>query len=271
MKSRLVRWLAAGAVLIVGTVSVTVVNTALGASIGVNFGDGTFALAPGDSAGVIPQVNWQNITTSSAAAVTLFENTDSNTSAATTAALTFSGSVLPTIQTALAVDGPDEKLNNSRVASFSAPMTLSITGVPYDAYDVIAYVFTGSAGRRYSTTIGGTTLWGMTPASPTGPGYIDDNNLTPFNYTAAIGATSATATDGGNYYLFSGLSGGDLTITMNTSNDLATISALQIVEIVEIPEPSSALLLLVGCCALGLRHIRVRRRRRHADLGIGAQ
>lgn len=223
------------------------------ATIGVNFGDSSSTLAPSDSAGLVPQINWQNITTPSAAGVTLFENTDSNTSAATSALLTFTGDLLPNVQTAAFVSGPDERLNNGYVASFSNPLTLSITGVPFASYDVIAYVFTFGSGRHYSATIGSTTLWGAMPATPTGAGYIDNNNSTPFTYTSAVGSSAGTATAGGDYYRFSGLSGSSLTISMNTSDDLSGITALQIVQT---PEPARGLLLLGGCGALCLRRAR---------------
>lgn len=223
------------------------------ATIGINFGDSASALASGDSAGFVPQINWQNITTSNATAVTLFENTDSNTSAATSAQLSFAGSLLPNVQATGFVSGPDEKLNNGYVASFSNPLTLSITGVPYASYDVIAYVFTPGSGRHYSAAIGSTTLWGAMPTTPTGAGYIDNNNSTPFTYTSAVGSSAGTATAGGDYYLFSGLSGSALTISMNTSDDLSTITALQIVQT---PEPARSVLLLGGSCALCLRRRR---------------
>lgn len=246
--------------LVLAAATLAVALTTRAASIGVNLGDATAgtdrALGASQSAGVVSQINWMNYGSSSASGVTL---TDS-TGATTTAAMTFTGSVLPVLTTAAGVDetNGDEVLNNSYVGAFSAPFTFTITSVPYATYDLITYVNSSNGGPRpVSTTVGSTTLWGATPASGTGAGYVDGNTVTPFTYISALGATSGAATPNGNYFLFSGLTGSTLTFSMNSTTDIPQITAFQIIDAV--PEPGSALLLFGGCCALGLRRLRGKR------------
>jgi hypothetical protein len=241
--------------------------TSRAASIGVNFGTPAAAdssLGASQSAGVVSQINWMNYTSASASGVTLFDSTG----AATTATMTFTGAFYPVIQVAASVDetNGDELLNNSYAASFSAPFIFTISSVPYATYSLITYVNSVNGGPRpisttaTTTTEGPTTLWGATPASSTGPGYVDGNTGTAYTYTSAVGATSGTATPNGNYFLFTGLTGGigsTLTISMNSTTDVAQLTAFQIVDAV--PEPGSALLLLGGCCVLGLRRMRGQR------------
>jgi len=211
--------------------------------IGVNLGDtNNGSVGAASSAGVVPQTNWMNVGATSAAGLTLSDNSG----AATTAQLSYSGTLNPFIQNPSFVFGPDEQLNNSYLASFNSSMTFSVTNVPYANYDLIAYIATIQTGRTYSATLGSTTLFGLSPNS-TAPGYID-NAPTPYTYTSAVGTTAGTATPNGNYFRFNGLTGSTVTFTMASTNDLPTLTAFQIVE--AIPEPSG--LALAGLGAAGV-------------------
>lgn len=215
----------------------TLTATSHAAVIGVNLGDTNFgSLSASDSAGVVPQINWMNVGATSATNLPLTDNTG----ASTTAQLSYTGALNPIISAA-SVAGADEQLNHSYLASFSSSMTFSVTNVPYSVYDLIAYVATIQTGRTYSTTVGSTTLYGLSP-NPTGAGYID-GLATPYTYTSAVGTTAGTATPNGNYFRFNGLTGSTLNFTMASTNDLPTLTAFQIVAV---PEPGSMAMLGLG-------------------------
>jgi hypothetical protein len=125
---------------------------------------------------------------------------------------------------------------------------ISITNIPYANYDVYLYhSSSGGADRTARYQANGADIWtrNLNPANTF-------NGFTQAGYTSLADAAN-TANPAGNYVLWTGLSG-DLTIEgqgYGTSDGgaggdtrRAPIQGIQIVE--RIPEPGSALLLLVG-------------------------
>jgi hypothetical protein len=111
--------------------------------------------------------------------------------------------------------------------------TLTLSEIPYAAYDIIAY-FTSDAMGRTGTVTDGTTTYDFTTIgapSTAGPNalLVQTTSTTGMNTTA-------------NYAVFSGLSGASQVITANIP-DFGGLAGIQVVEVV--PEPSSL-------CFLGL-------------------
>lgn len=236
-------------VLVLAAILLTSATDLRGASIGVNFAP-TAILSSGTSAGVSPQTNWQNITSLPITGVGLTDNTGSATGAAlTVTASSFFGfgSYNPS-----ATPG-DEQLMGTNLAS-NGTMTLTITAIPYAAYDLIIYNLPLFSGVKYTYTVGSTSYFGNSPsASNTSAGYVDGNSGTPFNYLQATSTNTLSPTANATYARFDGLTSNSLTFTVTGANGIGYTNGFQILEV---PEPSRAVLLLGGILAVSFRRRR---------------
>ena len=134
-------------------------------SIGVNFegggnGVGPISMAPTDSAGVIPQTNYNNETGGSGGPFVLNDSTGTPT----TAMLTFCGSGTYSVGQTNPVGG-DQELNDGFVYGST---TISVTNIPYADYDVYVYELNDAAGRVEQTYINSdptTSVYGQAASS----------------------------------------------------------------------------------------------------------
>ena len=138
---------------------------------------------------------------------------------------------------------------NSGPAAWGPSITNSnvvISQIPYAAYNIIVYFSSDTGGREGDVTDGSTTF----SFNTLGASSVNGSNaiLTQTTDTSATYSTSA------NYAVFSNLGGASQTITvqMRDNDEWGGIAGFQIVQI---PEPSAALLGGLGLLAL------IRRRR----------
>jgi hypothetical protein len=121
---------------------------------------------------------------------------------------------------------------------------ITLTGLTFGSYDVVVY-FNGdtpSDDRVYHYQIGSTSIFAQDNAAFTGT-YIQ------------VPGTSNTDqginTPAGNYTVFSDISGASFTLDATPENpdDPAGRSVINAIQIIQTPEPQSALLLLTGLAA----------------------
>ncbi|MCX6953846.1 MAG: VPDSG-CTERM sorting domain-containing protein [Verrucomicrobia bacterium] len=246
-------------------------------SIGIDFSTtrtvfantGPIAVAPGDTAGVVGQQNWNVIQTSSGSS--LSGNT-ANVTGPTSGVLVDSsgsasgaqisynfGSNSQGIQL-FAPTNADNKLfanyieggygayNFSTNTFGPAPtMSVAVSNLSYSTYDVYVY-FSDIFSSTASSTIGGTTY------------YYTANNFSPVlgsPYIQATGTTAGTATAGATYALFQGVTGSSFNLDINlVSGNRATIAAMQIVQSSSAVPDTSATLVLLGLGFAGLVSVR---------------
>jgi hypothetical protein len=244
-----------------------VAGAAEAASIGLNFvggrsgtGGGTGGsdgddVPAGQTAGVVPQDYWNNgFGPNNAAGLPLVDNGNLPTGAVATWSgvpncWTVSGSGTAADADAALMNGYIDTNNSSGFT------TVTVANVPYSEYDVIVYCDGDATGGRSGTyTVNGITLtpladvgnWPYTGPAPTAGAYDD-----------------ATVDLGGNYAVWTGLTGSPLVVTADEAATgggfRAPINAIQIVGIGEIPEPVTMLAVGLGITGLG-GYIRSRRR-----------
>jgi hypothetical protein len=117
---------------------------------------------------------------------------------------------------------------NSGVAGWTSINTssFSLSQIPYTVYDLYVYFSSDAAGRTGTVTDGTTTF----DFATLGSASVSGANATFTQTTDTVGANP-----GANYAVFSGLSGGSQTITVNIP-DWGGIAGFQVVAA---PEPSS--------------------------------
>ncbi len=204
-------------------------------SLGINLGDqGTPAthLNADQSAGVVPQVNWNNYgnTSGSGTLGALVDSagaatkvTGSQTSVAYYTDVNGDGN--PTVNTA----NGDEILNNG--GQYTGP-AITISNIPYAKYTVYVYTLLDHS-STFSVTMtpsGGTarTVFGTTPAP--GATNYEDGAAKGYTYIAAAGTTQATANTGADYAVFTGLTGSSFTVAVaNLGAYNAALDGIQIV------------------------------------------
>ena len=197
---------------LIGT-SVLGLNLASAASIGLSFTSGrdTVAiLSSGDSAGVVPQTNWNSSdgtdpdgdgSGTNAGILPGGGSLVDDSGASTGVTATWSSN--NTWNTNNGTSNGDNKVMNGYIDHTGGPpATISFTNIPYAEYDV--YVYVGSDGNgRTGTVSDGTTTYSYTTNANTGGSF-------PGAYI------QTTDTGGGNpnanYAKFTGLTGGSLTI-----------------------------------------------------------
>ncbi len=212
------------------------------------------------AAGVVPEMNWNNLDGTSGGSVALIDSDG----IATGATVSWGGSP-NRFTTGNGSTTADQILMNGYLdTDNTSTTTVTVSNVPYAKYDVYVYFDGGGTGRAGEYTVNGTTRIGTDNANPS-------NNFTDtFLQDDGVGG-------GGNYLLFSGLTDADLTIAATPTAppptvNRAPINGFQIVEVV-IPEPSS-IAVWFGVAGFGLLRVRQkncfrpwmeRRRHRTAD------
>ncbi len=216
-------------------------------SIGMNFtatrfGGGPYPILPAESAGLVPQVNWNNsnpVGNGSTADVSgpiagkLVDNSGVDSGAQIT---WFNANA--EVNSAGGNTTPDERLYRGLVEgsffdSNSPQLTISVTNIPYPQYEVIAYLACFDFGADASVKLGDQEFFLVQSTNFTTDGFIQATATTYQDETLAT------------YAVFTGLN--------NTAFDLEIIKqggnrpAIAGLQIVETPEPSSFVLLLVGC------------------------
>ena len=137
---------------------------------------------------------------------------------------------------------------NAGPAPWSPSVTASsvaISQIPYASYDIIVYFSSDVAGREGQVVNGASTYY----FSSLGAASIAGANATLTQTTSTTNASYM----GANYAIFSGLTGAAQTITvqMRDNDEWGGIAGFQIVQI---PEPSAALLGTLGLIGLLRRH-----------------
>ncbi len=231
----------------------------LGESIGINFvggrsgaggggtggGDGT-SLDAGDMAGVVSQANWNNALMSNGGPLALVDASG----AATGATVTWGGVPNSWTQSTSVADSTssgDAKLMNGYVDTNTTSTTsVDIADIPYENYIAIVYYDGDGSGRSGDYTVNGNTL---VEAVDNG-NSVGGGGFT--SYTQAVNSG-----DAGNYIVFGPETASPASISAMANNFRGPLNALQIVQVIPIPEPTS--LMLGGVMAAGFL---VRRRHR---------
>lgn len=208
-------------------------------------------LVPGDVAGVVPASNWNNVSGAAGTGSTLVNDSGAASGATLdwTGQATWSwersGDPVPANADGSMFNGYLDTTGND------GNHTFTVANVPFALYDVIVYVdgeFNLTPGRPLRANInpGGS---GDNPATDV---WVSDTLNWNGTYTQGTGTDLASATEGANYVRFSGITQDNFGIFVEAETFRAAINGFQIVEV---PEPGTGLLALLG---LGLA---ARRRR----------
>lgn len=223
-----------------------ITGAASAATIGVSFGGdnnggttsgATGLLDPADTAGVVSQANWTNALGTGGTATDVLNGSG----AASTLDVSWGSGESWNWNTA--TNTSDGKLLDGWISTntIGQASTLDITEIPYAQYDL--YLYSGhdrATGAIFTITEAGSAF-----ASTTLSENVDAAALAaaPFTY---VDGTNGT----GNYALWSGLSASTLNISMISDTNRMALSGFQIVEV---PEPSSTILLGLSGLALFFR------------------
>jgi hypothetical protein len=207
-----------------------------------------------DSAGFVPSDDWNNLSGLSGAAIAL--NDDDGAASGSTVTWTVSEEWTVGGTPPVADPGSGTLMNGffSNNTGAGSPQLITVSSIPYAIYDLYIY---SSHDRTTGRTITTFSEQGGAFASTTISEDVDGAAVgaDPFVFNAVTAGTSGT----GNYVKFSGLTAGTLDIDFVTGNgdagnqDRTGFAGFQIVQV---PEPSTALLGGLGMLAL-------LRRRRH--------
>jgi hypothetical protein len=193
----------------------------------------TSSLAPEETAGVVPQANWNNLTGATGSGVTGLSYDNGGAATASSATVTWSA---PNTWRSGAnnafPDGPDRKLvsgylDTGNTATTGVTITVNnldsvFTGVAYDVYVYFVSDSNANRGGAYTINDGNTNIvkYGSTMGSPTA--FVEDP-----------GADQNLSVDG-NYLVFRHLTGSSFTLTSDTTltnpnGFRAPVNAVQIV------------------------------------------
>lgn len=202
---------------------------AIAEPIGINFGSGraNAALLPGDSAGVIPQTNWNNAPGPSGGPITLTDATGALTSATISWATDEEWSI-----GGPAADPNGTLLNGWVSANNTAdpPATITLSGIPFANYEIHVYL---NHDRGTEDVL-------IREASDNFAPFLAHENDTDINFPVVFTEQTATA-DGdisqtGNYLTLSGLQQADLQLILEPgggagTTDRGAITGIQIIEV----------------------------------------
>jgi len=204
-------------------------------------------LLSSETAGLVPQSNFNPMAGTTGSNVALKDETG----ATTTTLLTYSARGLFTVNVPNAPASPDEKLNSHIINGTNGTQpTFTVTAIPFTLYDLIVYTLNDNQ-RLQRITLSGIGSFTVNSPNPSLAGYVDGNVATAYIYTQGT-TNSLTPVTNSNYVRFTGLTAASLTITSdarpgtfgnNGQNDNGFINGFQIVQI---PEPTS--LSLLGIC-----------------------
>ena len=214
-----------------------------GASIGLNFtqtgagsGTGPTLLTTADSTGVIPQQNWNNIDDSTAGELIAYSQGGlvDDAGAPTMASITggFNGSWGMQVS---------PSPTNNFLGNLALQGSSTVSNIPFVTYDVYVYM---SSNANQSGGIGQVTIDGQT------------RFVTSFNNSSFIEgtATSAGASTSANFVRYRNLTASSFTVQDGSFQN--RIMGITGVQIVQVPEPSTAALAGLSLLGLGLRRRR---------------
>ena len=218
-------------------------SAANAASIGVNTGPnrGTADEGPANNvlpsaavAGVVPQANWNNRNEGNFNPGTDLVDSNGGTLVGTTASV--STQWTNGVANHGSASGDQILMNGGLDGGNTTTLSMTVNNVPYALYDVYVYFDGGNTSGLNGTY---TADDGVAPQSALGT----DNS----NWNTTPGFVLDTGS-GGNYLVFSGLTGSNLTVsslpTVTGGVTRAPLNGIQIVEVV--PEPSTSILALLG-------------------------
>ena len=224
-------------------------------SIGMNWDSGRVAggiLAANDSAGVIPQINWNNNLPSnvdgpssgdtsnivSPLAGKLVDNTGTDSGA------TVTWTTPNTWGASSGSSSGDRKLQQNLLFTQAGDAVVTFGNIPYSEYDVYVYIsggFNGGGGQTKNSINGGAVLTSTAPV-----------HSSPWDEASDLS---------GNYLLYSGLTASSFFVTQHDTSGQSGMQGVQIVNTGGvIPEPSTLVLAALGL--MGLMGIGLGRRRK---------
>jgi hypothetical protein len=234
-------------------------------SIGVNFtatsfGGGPYPILANESAGLVPQANWNN-TNPLAAGLTpdvaspVAGKLVDNTGAITTANVVWLNGN-SAVNSNVGNTTPNERLYRGTVEGLGVnhpALEVAMFDVPYTRYNVIAYLAGFGFQADASITLGNQQYY-----------YIQSSNFTTDGFKKATATTLATQTLA-TYAEFDNLTSSSFVMQiLTTSGNRGSIAGFQVVGV---PEPSALMLALCGGLALIGWRFRSRRaiQRSHFD------
>ncbi|NNM86831.1 MAG: PEP-CTERM sorting domain-containing protein [Phycisphaerales bacterium] len=236
-------------------------------SIGLNLSGGNGgpynldATPPGLTAGVVAQDNWNDLSgNSQTSPSSAFHD---STGAATTATATWSGpDTWGTFGSSQSnadlqlLNGYLDSNHNTGSNHTVTPATITVSGLTYSSYEVIAYFNSDHLNTNTNAAFGNVSI-GSTKYYYTAIGPVSaDYSPSPYRQTTTTTDPGvASSSDLADYAVFTGLSGSSFTLTLTPegvalSGNNSGIAGLQIVDTTAVPEPATMGMFAAG--AMGL-------------------
>lgn len=203
--------------------------------IGVQFQGTGNALTSGQTAGVVPQANW-NVQTGTTPLSSLMDSTGTTVPGVTYSLSGIGG----TYRTNVAGGTPDRTLLSGYLYNTNGVnLQLQINGLDNGtAYNLYAYILSDVNTYNVNATVGGTTYYVRNQAAGAYAGsFLQGTSTTPGTYTTA------------NYIEFANVtpSSGSITLTFDPVTTYAPINGFQLAVV---PEPGTLALLAFGSMAV---------------------
>lgn len=228
---------------------------------GTAFGTTPTTLASSDLAGApgVRTNDWNNITSASFSGASLVDSSGSTVSGLT---LTVSGPNPNTRNNVGSASQNDYTVFNT-VIDISSSASISLSGIPYNAYDLFFYIFpetTSTTARGGHITIGSTTYYvnGGNGANAVSMPGTDGSGYVLSTATTLLASQSTP----GNYVKFTGLTGSSQTVSLVSDNFGDNTPRLKVggFQLVAVPEPSTLAMLGMGVLGLaGMFRARLRK------------